>query len=123
MIAMAAFYLFATAQVNAERGTEKSRFDIVCDDGVAPEDDLYITTADQVRDVTTSSCMDDSRAKHEQDLAAMGTCFFHLASNLVNSEYLDFFRGDIALHESKRFAFTRTLKWLYANAVVADYHL
>src|SRR6267154_496371 len=122
MIAVPTLYLFSAAQVNAERGTEKSRFDIVCDDGVAPKDNLHITTADQIHDITARSCMDDGRAKHEQYFTASVTSFFHLTSDLMDGKDFDFFSGDVALHESKRFAFTCTLKWMYTNAIMTDHY-
>src|SRR5258706_14058291 len=101
MIAMPAFDLLTTAQVNAERGTEKGRLDIMCDDRVAAEYYLHVTTSYQVRDVTARPRMDDSRAKHEQNLAVLGTGFFHPASDFMDGEYFDLFRGDRTLHESK----------------------
>src|SRR5258706_16475346 len=101
MIAVSAFDLLTTAQVNAQRGTKKGRLDIMCDDRVAPEDYLHVTTPYQVCDVTARPCMDDSRAKHEQYLAVLGTGFFHPASDFMDGEYFGLFGRNCTLHESK----------------------
>src|SRR5258706_16073938 len=67
--------------------------------------------------------MDDSRAKHEQNLAVLDTGFFHPASNFVDGEYFGLFGRNCTLHESKRFAITCPLKWMHANTVMPDNYL
>src|SRR6266852_4799447 len=123
MIAMSALDLFPAADIDTKRSTEKRRFDVMRDDGVASKDHLHIVTTNQVRDITTCSCMDDCRAQHEENLTVMRTSLFHLASDLMNCEYLDLLGGDGTLHESKRFTVSGTLKRLHANAIMSNHHL
>src|SRR6202043_2843488 len=65
MVAVSAFDLLAGGQVDAKRGAEERRLDVVGDDGIAAKDDLYVATANQLGDVASRTGMDDCRAEYE----------------------------------------------------------
>src|ERR1051326_483665 len=120
MIAMATLDLFTTAEVDTQRGTEESRFDIMGHDGVAAEDYLDIATPNEIGNVTARTRVDNSRAKYKKYLAVAGPRLFHLTGNFVNRQHFDSLRGDIALHEGKCLPFACPLKWMDANTVIPN---
>src|SRR5260370_2555579 len=122
MIAMYALELFHAAEIDTKRSTEKRRFDVMRDDGVASKDHLHIVTTNQVRDVTTCPCMDDCRAQHEENLTVMRASLFHLARDLMNCEYLDFLCGDSTLHKTKLLAIPGPLKRLKSNTIIPHHN-
>src|SRR5260221_8314298 len=122
MIAMSTLDLFAAAEIDAERGTEKRGLDIVRDNSIASEDHLDIATTNQVCYVTARSRVDDRRPEHEKNLAIKGACLFHLACDLMNRQYLNFFSRDRTLHESERLAIPGTLERPHSNTLMPNYH-
>src|SRR5260370_9036725 len=104
MIAVSTLDLFAAAEIDAERGTEKRGLDIVRDNSIASEDHLDIATTNQVCYVTARSRVDDRRPEHEKNLAIKGAVLFHLASDLINRHDLTFFSRARTLHDSEPLA-------------------
>src|SRR5258708_10327985 len=122
MIAVSTLDVFTAAEIDCERSTEKRGLDMVRDNSSASEDRLDIATTKQVCYVTARSRMDDRRPEHEKNLAVMGARLFHLACDLMDRQYLNFFSRDRTLHKSKRLAVPGTLERLHANTLVPNYH-
>src|SRR5450759_3201843 len=119
MIAMSTLHLLAAAQVNAERGAKEGRLDIVSHNCIAPKDHLHIATTNQVGHVSTCSRVNDGWPQHKENFTVVRARLFHLTSNLVDRQHLDLFRGDAALDKGKSISFTRALKWLHTNSIMA----
>src|SRR5260370_12668168 len=92
-------------------------------DCISSKDDLHIATTNQICDVPASSCMNDRRSEHEENLTVLGTSLFHLACNFMNYEYFDLLCGDSALHKCKRFTIPGTLHRLNANTILSNHDL
>src|SRR5947199_3510971 len=123
MVTMSTLDLFPAVKVDAERSTEKRRFDIMRYYCIASEDHLNIATTNQVCYVTTCPCMDDCRAEYEENFTVMCASLFHLARDLMNCEYLDLLGGDSTLHKSERLAIPGPLKRLNTNTIMPNHDL
>src|SRR5438105_3154933 len=91
--------LLTATQIDAERGAKEGGLDIMGDDGIAAEDHLYKPTANQVCDIAARSCMENSRAKHKENFAIVGSSCLHLACNFVDCQHFGFLGGNAALHK------------------------
>src|SRR5258706_448570 len=103
-VAVAVLRRLASFQVDTQRGAKQRRLDIVGDDRIAAEDHLHVATADQRGDMLARGGMDDGRAEHEEDAAAVAARLAHGLGNGANSERLGALRRDGALHEGESLA-------------------
>src|SRR5579859_863155 len=120
---MPALHLLAGLQVDAQRGAEQRGFDVMRDDGIAAEDNLYVAALDQVGNVATRARVNHCRAKHEQNLSLTYARLPHLLRDFVDCQHLDLFGRDVALHKGECFTIPGALKGDDANTIVSDHHL
>src|SRR5450631_4491419 len=67
--------------------------------------------------------MNDRGTKHKENFTVVCAYLFHLASDLLDSQHLHFFAGDIALHKGECFASAIAFEGLNANTIVSNYYL
>ena len=109
--------------VDAERGPEQLRFDVVDGERVAREKHLHIAELDEPREVDARPCVNNRRAGHDENPSAAVATLAHLIADARDQQLLRLLGRDLAAHEAEDLRLARALERRDAHAVMADHDL
>src|SRR5205823_8897422 len=109
--------------VDAKRGAEQRRLDIMDRQRIAGEKDLDQTKLDQAREINPGASVHDRRTGDNQDPAARVANLPHLVGDAGDEDLLWFLGRDLTAHEAEDLGVPRALERRHAHTLVADHHL